>query len=297
MDIEKRIITALQLARALARRVANGVFTTARVLWDASFAFFNEEALIRASSLAFTSLVSIVPLLTVGLLIMNFYGVSDVTRVEMEAVLAQYLLPSQSREVVTLVTQAASEVTHNVGALGIFGFCVTLILMARELEGHVLKICSKKATWWTSLIHYGAFVVLAPTVVILSFLVLHPLANLLSHLPRGWSAVNYPFVLAVLMVVILMRAFSDYSLSWRACTLGALATGIAAGASWKVCAWYFAHSGSVSAYGTLSWIPAFMLWVFVAWCCVLFGVQVAAKTEIAFAERCASGEPLAERAT
>jgi len=26
-------------------------------------------------------------------------------------------------------------------------------------------------------------------------------------------------------------------------------------------------------------VPAFLLWVFVAWCCVLFGVQVAAKAQ------------------
>ena len=36
---------------------------------------------------------------------------------------------------------------------------------------------------------------------------------------------------------------------------------------------------SLSAYGALACIPAFMLWVFVAWCCVLFGVQVAAKAQ------------------
>ena len=42
---------------------------------------------------------------------------------------------------------------------------------------------------------------------------------------------------------------------------------------------YFSHSVSLSSYGALACIPAFMLWVFVAWCCVLFGVQVAAKAQ------------------
>ncbi|MGN6528196.1 MAG: hypothetical protein ACTHL8_17540 [Burkholderiaceae bacterium] len=36
---------------------------------------------------------------------------------------------------------------------------------------------------------------------------------------------------------------------------------------------------ALSAYGALACIPAFLLWVFVAWCCVLFGVQVAAKAQ------------------
>lgn len=279
MNLLTRIVLVLSLLYAPAVRVKTVVCATGRVLWNAACAFFTEEALIRASSLAFTTLISIVPLLTVGLHIMNFYGVSAETRLELEGVLAQYLLPSQSRDVVALVASAASDVTQNVGVLGLLGFCVTLVLMARELEGHVLKFCHKKPTWWTSALHYAAFVVLAPTGVILSFLVLHPLATLLDVLPSGWSALNYPFLLGEFVVMILLRAFSDYALSWRACAFGALAAGIAASASWKGCALYFANSASVSAYGALSCIPAFMLWVFVAWCCMLFGVQVAAKAE------------------
>jgi membrane protein len=286
MDLITRLMIAWTLAATLAVRTKSLVITTARVLWNAAFAFFNEEALIRASSLAFTTLVSIVPLLTVGLRIMNFYGVDTGTRAEMEAVLAQYLLPSQSRDVVALVANAATDVTRNVGVMGLLGFCVTLVLMARELEGHVLTICHKKATWWTSVLHYAAFVVLAPTGVILAFLVLHPFVEILELLPSGWSHVNYPFLLAELVAVVILRAFSNYALSWRACTAGAVAAGIAAGASWKVCAWYFAHSASVSAYGALSCIPAFMLWIFVAWCCMLFGVQVAAKMQAVLTGDC-----------
>jgi membrane protein len=285
MDTITRLKAAISQTGSLACRAKCALQTLAHVLWNAAFAFFNEEALIRASSLAFTTLVSLVPLMTVALRIMNFYGISDETRTEMEAVLAQYLLPSQSRNVIALVAEAASEVTQNVGALGLLSFCVTLVLMARELEGHVLKICQKKPTWWTSILHYAAFVVLAPTGVILAFLVLHPLASVLELLPGGWSHVNYPFLLAEVVLVVLLRAFSDYALSWRACACGALAAGIAAGAAWKGCALYFSHSASVSAYGALSCVPAFLLWVFVAWSCMLFGVQVAAKTQAVLA-RC-----------
>jgi len=263
----------------LLSKVRSIVVTTSRVLWDAAFAFFSEEALIRASSLAFTTLLTIVPMLAVGLHIMNFYGVSSGTRSELEDVLAQYFLPSQSRDIVAMVASAAKDITRNVGVFGLLGFCVTLVLMARELEGHVLKICNQQSNWKTSALHYAAFVLLAPTGVILAYVVLHPLASFLRFLPTELSYVNYPFILAELVVIVLMRTFSCYSLSWRACTFGAIAAGLAASASWKVCALYFSSSASLSAYGALSYIPAFMLWVFVAWCCMLFGVQVAAKAQ------------------
>lgn len=263
----------------LIRQVQSGIYTTIKILWDSASAFFNEEALIRAGSLAFTTLLSIIPLLTVVLSIMNFYGISYASIVEMETVFAQYLLPSQSRNVVAVIANAASDVTENVGVMGLLGFCVTLVLMARELEGHILKICQKKPMWWTSALHYAAFVILAPTAVILGFLVLNPLSALLKLLPEGWSHVNYPFILAEFVMIIILRAFSDYSLSWKACTIGSIAGGIAAGASWKGCTLYFSLSASVSAYGAVTFIYAFLIWVFVAWCCMLFGVQVAAKTQ------------------
>jgi membrane protein len=290
MDIPTRLLALLRLVPATALRIKECAATTLRVLWSASFAFINEEALIRASSLAFTSLLSLVPLLTFGLRIMNFYGVSPGTREEMEAVFARYLLPTQSREIVALVVKAASEVTQNVGAIGLIAFCFTLVLTARELEGHILKICHQKPTWWTSVIHYTAFVTLVPTGVIFAFLVFHPLVTVLEHLPGGWAYLNYPFLFALLIGVVLLRGFSNYVLSWRACTFGALAAGVAAGASWKGCTLYFANSAAVSAYGALSFVYAFLLWVFVAWCCILFGVQVAAKTEAALTGRCVKCE-------
>ncbi len=261
------------------RRPAHRLVLAAQVVWDALFAFVTEEALIRASSLAFTSVLALVPLMTVGLRVMNFYGVSEATRAEFEGVLAQYLLPAQSRDVVNLMLSAASQVTQNIGALGLAGFCVSLVLMARELEGHIQKICGAKGSLTTSLLHYGAFLVLAPTGALLAFGLLHPLAALLALLPGDFSRINYPFVLTGVVLVVTLRAFSGYALSWRASAFGSLAAGIAAWGSWQACALYFSHSVSLSAYGALACIPAFLLWVFVAWCCVLFGVQVAAKAQ------------------
>jgi len=251
----------------------------AQVVWDALFAFVTEEALIRASSLAFTSVLALVPLMTVGLRVMNFYGVSESTRADFESVLARYLLPAQSRDVVNLMLQAAAQVTQNIGALGLAGFCLTLVLMARELEGHIQKICGARGTWRTSLLHYLAFLVLAPTGALVAFGLLHPLAALLALLPGDLSRINYPFVLTGVVLLVTLRAFSGYALSWRASAFGALAAGVAAWGAWQVCAVYFSHSVSLSAYGALACIPAFLLWMFVAWCCVLFGVQVAAKAQ------------------
>ena len=261
------------------RHVVHRGVVGARVVWDALFAFVTEEALIRASSLAFTSVLSLVPLLTVALRVMNFYGVSEATRQDLEGVLAQYLLPAQSRDVANLILDAAAQVTQNIGVLGLMGFCVTLILLARELEGHIQKICCIKGSLTRSLLHYCAFLVLAPTFALLAFGVLHPLAAMLALMPGELSRVNYPFVLSGAVLVVTLRAFSDYKLSWKASAFGSLAACIAAWGSWQGCALYFSHSVSLSAYGALASIPAFMLWVFVAWCCVLFGVQVAAKAQ------------------
>ncbi len=267
---------------AQAQRWPRTAWTLCKVLWDAAFAFLTEEALIRAGSLAFTTLLSLVPLATVALRLMTFYGVSDATRTQLEHVFEQYLLPAQSRDVVRLVLDAADKVTQNIGFFGLASFCVTLVLLAREVEGHVLKICNKTSSWKRSVLHYLAFVLVAPTGVLVLLLLVQPFLPYLGAAPLHLGALNYPFVATFGVLATMLRAFSGYSLCWRSCAAGAAAAAVTTLGAWTGCLVYFAHSAALAAYGALACIPAFLLWVFVAWCCVLFGVQVAAKTQETF---------------
>ena len=271
------------------RAVNRGVLSTVMVLWRAAFAFFTEEALIRASSLAFTTLISLVPLVTVALSVMNISDVSQESKAHFEVVLAQYFLPAQSREIVTLIFDAADDISHNINAVGILSFCGTLILMARELEGHILKICNKTTTWLTSIAHYVAFLVFAPLGLLLAVLALQAFEPLYEHLAGLGASVNYTIAALSVVLMVLLQAFSGYALGWRASAAGALAASLAAWGAWKGCAMYFAHSAALPAYGKLACIPAFLLWLYLAWCCVLYGIQVAAKAhEVLLPERCTS---------
>jgi membrane protein len=273
----------LSCAAGLLSRIKQGTWTASKVLWSAAFAFVTEEALIRASSLAFTTVISLVPLLTIALRLMNFYGVSGETQLFMEHVVAQYFLPERTRDIVALVFNAANSVTQSIGLVGLLSFGVTLVLMAREFEGHVLKICCKTTTWGTSLLHYGAFLILAPTGLLVTILVFQPFLPLIAHMPGVWSRLDYPFALSALVLMTALRAFSGYALGWRASAMGATSSAFTIWAAWRGCIIYFDHSAALSAYGALACFPAFLLWVFVTWCCVLFGVQVAAKAQQAIA--------------
>ena len=263
----------------LLQKVRNALWLSTKVIWSAAFAFATEEALIRASSLAFTTLISLVPLLTIALRLMNFYGVSEETRLFMEQVLAQYFLPMRSRDIVAMVFNAANAVTQKIGLFGLFSFCITIVLLARELEGHILKICNKTTSLSNSLLRCLVFLFLAPSGLLVSIVVVKPFMPLVQHMPGMWARFDYPFVLCAFLLIWTLRAFSGGCLGWRASAMGAASAAFAAWGAWQGCIIYFDHSAALSAYGALSCFPAFLLWVFVAWCCVLFGVQVAAKTQ------------------
>jgi uncharacterized BrkB/YihY/UPF0761 family membrane protein len=210
---------------------------------------------------------------------MNFYGVSDETRVLMEHVLAQYFLPAHSRDIVELMFKAADSVTQNIGLVGLLSFCVTLFLLARELEGHVLKICNKTTSLGSSIVRCAAFLFLAPSSMLVPILIIKPFLPFLQQMPGVLARLDYPFVLCALVLIGALRAFSAGSLGWRASTAGAASAALAAWGAWQGCLIYFNHSAALSAYGALACFAEFLLWVFVAWCCVLFGVKVAAKTQ------------------
>ena len=261
------------------QKVKNAFWLSVRVVWGAAFAFATEEALIRASSLAFTTIISLVPLLTIALRLMNFYGVSEETRMFMEQVLAQYFLPVRTRDIVAMVFNAANAVTQKIGLFGLFSFCFTIVLLARELEGHILKICNKTTSLSNSLLRCLIFLFLAPSGLLVSIVVVKPFMPLVQQMPGMWARFDYPFVLSAALLVWTLRAFSGGCLGWRASVMGAVSAACAAWGAWQGCIIYFNHSAALTAYGALACFPAFLLWVFVAWCCVLFGVQVAAKAQ------------------
>ena len=240
---------------------------------------FNENVLIRAGSLAYTSLISSIPALIVLLYTLNTCLQQTPQLVsQLETIFAIYLLPSTSREAVSIVFDIARQVSANISALGLLALVFTLLLMARELETHIQALCKTSSKLVISLIHYIGS-------ILVSGLLLGVIYGVMTILQQiDWIAphllkIDIPFLMLIGFYTVVLRIFSGYHLSWKSSMFGSAVAGIGLILSWKVCNYYFVKSVAYSAYGALIYVPTILLWVYVVWCCILFGASVAASMQ------------------
>lgn len=235
-----------------------------------------ENVFIRAGSLAYTTIISLIPAIVIVLYALKHFvsNSPEITNV-LQTALSKYLLPSTSRATITWVFDAAALVSNNISYMGIAAFIVTLLLLARELEGHILALCKQTCNWYISAAHYLGFIFVSCIylgVVYGAYLLLSPI---LSAFPKYIANVDYPFILLGICNIALLRAFSGYYLKWRAALLGTCISALLLCLSWKICSYYFLVSVSYAAYGSLIFIPTFLLWIYIVWCCMLYGAAVA----------------------
>ena len=100
---------------------------------------FREDRLgLTAGSLTFTTLISLVPLLTVMLAVFTAFPMFSSFQVALEKYFLQNLVPdSIARPVLAALTQFASK-AHRIGVMGLFGLVVTALALMLTID-HTLN--------------------------------------------------------------------------------------------------------------------------------------------------------------
>lgn len=239
----------------------------------------NENVLIRAGSLAYTSLISLIPAIIVMLYALNLcFDKTPILIMQLEHIFATYLLPSTARAAVATIFEVASQVSGNISLLGLLALLFTILLMARETETHIQALCKTSTKFTTSVMHYFSALISSGLLVGLIYGIMYALSSI-SLIRPYLLMIDIPFLMLIGFYVVVLRIFSGYHLSWKSAIWGSFIAGAGLTLSWKVCNYYFAKSAAYAAYGALIYVPTILLWIYIVWCCILFGAAVAAAYE------------------
>lgn len=263
--------------------------------------FRADHGLLRASSLAYASLLSLVPLLAVMFAALKGLGVQR--RLEPILLSRLALHPDTTQAVVEYIDRT------NFNTLGVFGG-IALLLTIYSLLGSIESSFNfiwrvrRGRTPWQEITHYSAVVLLTP------FLLLGAVA-LTSSLQvvqlAGWARERQllgeafviglrllPPVMNVVALAVLYAVMPNRRPYWPSIVLGALAAGI----GWHVVqvAYLQLQIGMArynAIYGALSQLPITLVWQYVSWVIVLAGAELAAVFELgaAAADRVDDGAP------
>lgn len=266
--------------------LGRAVLRAARVAVLAWRGFWADECLLRATALAYTTLLSIVPLLAVAFSLFIAFPSLKEAYAEFRTVIYRYLAAGASQAIISALDRFIENVQS--GALASIGTAVlfvTVFFMLTSVEDSFNKIweVKKPRPLLDRLVYYLAIVVLGPlflgislsTIVtaVLSRFSSLPLAER-TELAALWD-IGVPLLASCAACTVLYVVIPNTKVYWTSGIAGGLVGGTLFELAKRAYTFYATHAIDYSAiYGTLGSIPIFLIWIYVLWLTVLLGAEV-----------------------
>lgn len=238
-----------------------------------------------ASSLAFTTLLALVPLATVAFAVVSQFPPFERGLATLEDWLVRVLMPGTGTGVVRESIKGFAEQAARLAPLTVAFLAVTAAMLVATIDTEINAIFAvrRRRPLWRRVIVYALGVTLGPVLVGASLSATTWLvAQSLEVVPVGSSLAPLvgrplPWLLAAAALTLVYRIVPFCRVRWHhAIVGGALAAGgLEVAKAWF--AWYVTHVPTYrQIYGALAVLPLFMLWLYVCWLIVLVGAAVVA---------------------
>lgn len=239
-----------------------------------------------AASLTFTTLLALVPFVTVALAIFSAFPIFGEMQEVLQHWLTQSLFPETiSRPVLGYLTQFAAKASR-LGAVGFSFLIVTalaLILTIDRTLNTIWRVPRLRPLGQRVLIYWAA-ITLGPLVLAGGLVLTSSVASAASHSLKGTLPGGVQVLFAIIEFLLLaggMSALYHYvpntPVRWRHALAGGAFVGLGVALAKKGLALYLASVPTYSMiYGAFATLPILLLWIYVAWLIVLLGAVVAA---------------------
>jgi len=247
---------------------------------------FREDHLgLTAGSLTFTTLISLVPLMTVMLALFTAFPMFSRFQVALEKYLLQSLVPDTiAKPVLASLTQFASKASQ-VGSIGLLVLVVaalTLMLTIDRTLNGIWRVRKPRPLAQRVLVYWAALT-LGPLLVGISLsLTSYAISSsrgVVDTLPGGVRFVLGAVEFALLSsgMAALYRYIPNTHVSPTHAWAGGLFVGVAFEFTKRLLTWYLGLVPSYSViYGAFATLPIFLLWIYLCWVVVLLGAVIAA---------------------
>jgi membrane protein len=267
-------------SRALAARAQRFVVAVVR-------RFYGDHCLLHASALAYTTLLSLVPLFALMFAVLKGLGVQR--RLEPLLLSRLALSPDVTQRIILFIDRTN---VSTLGALGAAALVLTVLSVLGSVEASLNQIwrVEQSRTWWRKATDYLSVVLLAPflllaAVAITSSLQQQQVLKLVLQTEYVGDAVISLLRLAPILINAVALAIIYAVMPNRRQQAGAVAFGaVIAGAAWQLVQWgYVSLQIGVARYnaiyGALSQLPVTLVWLYLSWVVVLAGAELAAVFE------------------
>lgn len=246
--------------------------------------FFEDNCQQKAASLTYTTMLSIVPMLTVLLMILSSVPALASVRAQIYEVIYSNLLPQSSMQVSEYINSFA-EKSSNLTAIGAMILFVTTIVTLTTIERAFNQIwrVEDRSGGIKSMLRYWTIVTLGPLVLGTAFIVSSTVQSL-SFLNQqiGGYGIDWSFWVQIVSIGVTIAGF--IGMYWfipkaRVPVKNAAIAGIFVAIVFELLKHIFGtvmsnFTSYEAIYGAFAALPIFLLWIYLSWNLILLGVEI-----------------------
>jgi membrane protein len=247
-----------------------------------------------AGSLTFTSVLALVPMLTIAFAIFTTFPLFNTFRATLEAYFIQSLMPKAiANTILGYLGQFAAKATRlsAVGGVALIVTAVAMIAMIDRALNHIWRVKTRRPLAQRILV-YWALVTLGPLLIGISMTatsyVFTATNGVVMSVPL-LGAVFYTLVSVALTMgafTLLYMAVPNRLIDWRDAAWGGLVAAIAFEMAKRLFAVFVIKFPTYTiVYGALAAMPIFLVWIYVSWLITLVGAVIAASLPVVKYER------------
>ena len=239
-----------------------------------------------AASLTFTTLLSLVPLLTIMLTVFSAFPVfADLSSHLKEFVLSN-MLPETGGRMITRYMEQFAESASRLTAVGIAFLAFTAMWMMLTIDNafHRIFRVSRQRSMLQRVLVYWAVITLAPLLVGGSLSLTSWLVGLsvgyANQIPdAGVEMLKLlPVILTTAAFTLLFRVVPNRYVPMRHAIIGGVIAAVAFESMNRAFAFYIAHFPTYKlVYGAFASVPIFLMWIYLSWLTLLFGAIITAS--------------------
>ncbi len=237
-----------------------------------------------AASLTFTTLLSLVPLITIMLTVFAAFPVFTDMSNEIKSYVLSNMLPETGGKMITRYVEQFAQSASKLTAMGITFLAIAAMLMMMTIDNafHRIYRVYRQRKLVQRILVYWAVITLAPLLVGASLSMTSWLTSLSAgyaqHVPFGGIAVLklFPVILTAAAFTLLFSVVPNRYVPIRHALIGGVIAAIAFESMNLAFAYYITHFPTYKlVYGAFASLPIFLLWIYLSWLMVLFGAIIA----------------------
>ena len=242
--------------------------------------FRDERATQTAGSLAYTTLLSLVPLLTVALAIATAFPVFDSAVETLQSFLFENVLPdAPGLDAIIEQIDSFMSNTGRLTAIGIVGFMVTGVMLMLTIDNALNRIfrVQRQRSLVQNIFIYWAVLTLGPVLIGLSLSMTtvglaatlgSDTLDFMAEMALRWL----PFIFTCAALTLLYGVVPARRIQLRHAVTGGILAGAAFEIAKRAFALYLEQVPTYTLiYGAFATIPIFLIWIYVSWVVVLGG--------------------------